>query len=111
LVPFRPGPDPRRHKGSRPKTLDQLRALVQQIAHKQIPDKDGNPITVVEAIMRTWAKSKEPALQRAFIEYGFGKVPDKLDADMLGPKTTLILHYGHEKRDQDQLQSKPRLEY
>jgi hypothetical protein len=103
LIPFRPGPDPRRHKGGRPKSFEQFRALAQQIAAKEIQDANGNPISVGEAILRTWAKSKEPQLQRAFIEYAFGKVPEKMDASVLGSKPTLILHYGHEKdkRDQD----------
>src|SRR6516162_9085332 len=88
LIPFRPGPDPRRHKGGRPKSFEQFRALAQQIAAKEIQDANGNPISVGEAILRTWAKSKEP---------------EKMDASVLGSKPTLILHYGHEKdkRDQD----------
>jgi len=103
LIPFRKGADSRRNLNGRPKSFNQFRELAQAIAHKTIPDKDGNEISVGEAILRTWAKSKEPQLQRAFIEYAFGKVPDKILADGLENKTTLILHYGHEKdkRDQD----------
>ena len=41
--------------------------------------------------------SREPALQRAFVEYAFGKVPDKLETDPLENKTRLVLHYGHER--------------
>ena len=51
----------------------------------------------VEAILRSWAKSDEPQLQRAFVGYAFGKVPDKLETDPLENKQTLILHYGHER--------------
>ena len=36
-------------------------------------------------------------LQRAFVEYAFGKVPDKLETDPLEEKKMLILYYGHEK--------------
>jgi len=32
----------------------------------------------------------------------FGKVPDKPDATGLESKTTLILHYGHERPDRDE---------
>jgi hypothetical protein len=95
--------DARINRTGRPKSFNHFRALAQEIACKVIADKDGNQLTVGEAILRSWAKSKEPQLQRAFIEYAFGKVPDKLDTTLLDAKTTLILHYGHnwEKRDQD----------
>ncbi len=53
-------------------------------------------MTCVEALLRSWAKSSEPVLQRAFVEYAFGKVPDKLETNPLENKKTLILHYGHE---------------
>jgi hypothetical protein len=39
--------------------------------------------------------SPEPALQKAFIEYAFGKVPDKLDMTT-EHKTKLFLNYAHE---------------
>jgi len=42
------------------------------------------------------AKSEEPLLQKAFIEYAFGKVPDKLETNPIENKKALILHYGHE---------------
>ena len=54
-------------------------------------------MSCAEAILRSWAKSDEPQLQRAFVEYAFGKVPDKLETNPLENKTTLLLHYGHEK--------------
>ena len=83
--------------GGRPKSFDQFRALAQAIAHSLTDDPKGNPITVIEKILRSWAESKEPQLQRAFVEYAFGKVPDKLETDPLGGRTTLILNYGHER--------------
>ena len=36
-----------------------------------------------EALLEAWSNSKEPSLQRAFAEYAFGKVPDKLEASGL----------------------------
>jgi|GEM_PF-2027632 hypothetical protein len=100
-IPFRKG-DPRINRKGRARTFEQFRTLAQRIAAKEIGDGAGNLITVGEAILRTWAKSKEPVLQKAFIEYAFGKVPDKLDTlGQLEPKTTLILHYGHEKEKRD----------
>ena len=52
---------------------------------------------IVESILRSWAKSKEPTLQKAFIQYAFGKVPDKFETDPLENKTTLVLHFDHER--------------
>jgi hypothetical protein len=99
-VRFQKG-DKRINRTGRPKSFNHFRALAQEIACKVIADKDGNQLTVGEAILRSWAKSKEPQLQRAFIEYAFGKVPDKLDTSLLDAKTTLILHYGHEREKRD----------
>jgi hypothetical protein len=61
-----------------------------------VTDSEGKRMRCVEAILRSWAKSEEPQLQRAFVEYAFGKVPDKLETDLLEEKKVLILHYGHE---------------
>ena len=35
-------------------------------------------------ILRKWASSNNPQLQRAFIEVAFGKVPDKIDLTTSG---------------------------
>jgi chromosome segregation ATPase len=43
-------------------------------------------------ILRQWAASKNPALQRAFIEIAFGKVPDKVDVTSDGK--VIILEAG-----------------
>jgi hypothetical protein len=69
------------NRKGRPKTFDEARALAQAIAH-EAAKSGGNPIeinghavSVIEAIMRTWATSKDPRLQMAFIEYAIGKPP------------------------------------
>src|SRR6266481_5643549 len=36
-----------------------------------------------------------------FIEYCYGKPPEKVEASGLENKTTLILHYGHERPERD----------
>ncbi len=94
--PFVNGNDPRRNLKGRPRTFDQARALAQSIAHERTTLFKGKLMTVAEKILREWAESKEPQLQKAFIEYCFGKVPDKLESTGLENKKTLILHYGHE---------------
>ncbi len=67
------------NKKGRPKSFDALRELAQQIAHEEVL-QDGKPfvinghtVTVTEAIMRSWAKSKDPRMQQAFIEVAYGK--------------------------------------
>jgi hypothetical protein len=94
--PFSKG-DSRINRSGRPRSFDQFRELAQKIAREKLVVPDGSTITVAEAILRSWAKSKEPILQRAFIEFAFGKVPDKVQALGLEPQTTLILHYAHER--------------
>ena len=94
--PFVKG-DKRINRKGRPKTYDELRRTADMIASELVPGPDGKMISRGELLLRNWIKSKNPLLQRAFVEYWVGKVPDKLETDLLEPKTTLILHYGHER--------------
>jgi hypothetical protein len=87
--------DPRINRLGRPKSFDQIRELAQHIAHEEITDKTGRTLTRADAILRIWSGSKEPSLQKAFMEYAFGKVPDKLEG-VTFPQQTLVLHYDHE---------------
>ena len=96
--------DPRINRKGRPKSFDALRELAQAIAH-EVPMKDGHPLvvdghkaTVAEMNLRQWAQSKNPQLQRAFIEVAFGKVPDGLD--ITGDHKIIFEVY----RDRDPLQ-------
>ncbi len=74
--------DPRINRKGRPRSFDALRELAQQIAHEPTQIVvDGHKVTVAEAILRQWAQSKNPILQRAFIETAFGKVPDDIQLD------------------------------
>ena len=83
--PFKKG-DARINRLGRPRSFDALRELGQQIAHEAAKDKaTGDPIvfngkvaTIAEMILRSWAQSTSPQLQRAFIEVAFGKVPDDI---------------------------------
>ena len=76
--------DKRINRKGRPRSFDEVRKLAQAISHEEAKDADGNVSTVADAILRQWAQSKEPILQKAFIEYAFGKVPDKLEASGAG---------------------------
>lgn len=103
--------DPRINRKGRPKTFDALRELAQQIAHETARKPDGEPlvieghaVTVAEAVMRQWATSKNPQLQRAFVEYAFGKVPDKqevtgADGGEVKTQTRIIIEYADTDAD------------
>jgi len=88
--------DPRINRKGRPKSFDQLRALAQAIAQEEITGKNGQKLTVAEAILRRWAASPEPTLQKAFMEYAYGKAPDKIEGE-LTTKKAITLFYDHER--------------
>jgi hypothetical protein len=77
--------DPRINRLGRPKSFDALRSLAQQVANEvaksggQEAIIDGHKVTVAEAIVRSWALSKNPQLQKAFVEIAYGKVPDPIE--------------------------------
>lgn len=78
--------DPRIWKGGRPKTFDAARALAQQIAHETAKKAggddvviDGHKVTVTEAVLRSWAVSRDPRLQMAFMEWAYGKPTQPVD--------------------------------
>jgi len=83
------------NRSGRPKSFDETRKLAQAILHRELLTKDGKKISVVEAILLQWCKSKEH--QKSLLELAFGKVPDKVDVSGLENKTTLILRYDHER--------------
>jgi hypothetical protein len=89
--------DPRINRKGRPRNFDAVREVFQSVAHEEIKDKNGNALLVIEAIARSWATSKEPMLQKAFVEYCFGKVPDKheREGDLFAP--IVILRHAHEE--------------
>ena len=82
LKPFRKG-DPRINRKGRPKGFDGLRELAQQIAHEAVNVGD-KKFTVVEAILRQWAQSKNAILQKGFLEIAYGKVPDEAINENIG---------------------------
>jgi hypothetical protein len=72
--------DPRINRKGRPKSFDQLRNLAVLVAAEQ----DEGGITRVLEILRDMAKSKEPVKQTKFLEYAYGKVPDRVDLTSAG---------------------------
>jgi hypothetical protein len=87
--------DSRINRKGRPKNFDHFRALALAIAQEDIV-RNGKKMSRAEALLRDWMESPQPALQKAFVEYGFGKVPDKIETSPLENKTRLILHFAHE---------------
>ena len=89
--------DPRINRKGRPRTFDALRSLAQEIAHEAALSGgkpvviDGHIVTVAEAILRQWAQSHNPQLQRAFVEVAFGKVPDDIALHSDGAVTIRIV--------------------
>lgn len=78
---FVPG-DPRINRRGRPRNFDKLRALAVGIAIEMATDEAGAPLVIgdhvateIERLMRSWARSKNPILQRAFVEYAYGPPP------------------------------------
>mgnify|MGYP001616783427 FL=1 len=75
--------DKRINRKGRPRSFDGLRELAQQIAHEAVMIGD-HKFTVTEAILRQWAQSKNPQLQKGFLEIAFGKVPDNMELNQKG---------------------------
>ena len=100
---FMPGFDPKRNLNGRPRTFDAVHALAQRLAREKA--KSGE--LAITDLLRSWRDSDEPTLQKAFVEYAFGKVPDKLETTGLENKTMLILHYDHERPDRTNGQRVP----
>ncbi len=95
--PFVKG-DPRINRKGKPTGFDALRELAQEIAHEKATKGEGqtviwngHSVTIAEYILRSWATSKNPQLQRAFIEVAFGKVPDHLQLTD-GDNKPLLIH-------------------
>jgi hypothetical protein len=97
--PGRPfsGNDSRINRHGRPRHFDQFRKLAQRISHEKVIGPDGDTLTRVESILRSWARSKQPALQLAFVQYAYGKPPEKIETDGLENKPILRLYFAHEE--------------
>lgn len=85
LKPFQKGDDPRRNRNGRPKSFDALRKLAQQIATEDVKQGgqpliiDGHKVTVIEAVMRALASSKNPRDRELFLKYAYGAPPTAVE--------------------------------
>jgi hypothetical protein len=72
--------DKRINRKGRPRNFDALRELAQHIG--QEPHESGiakeRGWSRIEVILRSWAVSGEPQLQKAFVEIAYGKVKDEI---------------------------------
>ena len=94
LKPFRFKKGQSGNPAGRPKSLDQLRARAQEIAH-QLSKSD---LTKSDDILQDWADSKDVRKQELFMWYAYGKPPDKIETT-IDDKRTLHLHWPHERPD------------
>jgi hypothetical protein len=85
--PFVKG-DERINRNGRPSTFDDFRELAIDMAKEPMIDKQGKPVKFPgtddilsrsKAILLQWAQSTDIRKQEKFIEYAFGKVPQKND--------------------------------
>jgi hypothetical protein len=84
--------DLRCNRKGRPKGFDELRRVAQKILGEDAIGADGSVITRAELLFRQWSRSKNPMLQKLFVEIAFGRVPPtKVEANGLEPRTTLVL--------------------
>lgn len=84
LIPFTKG-DKRINRNGRPKNFDALRELAKELGYEPLDIRsDPDAMNHLEDILRDWMTSRNFQKQLAFIQYAFGKVPDKLEVNREG---------------------------
>ena len=109
LKPFQKGDDPRRNRNGRPKSFDALRKLAQQIATEDVKQGgqpliiDGHKVTVIEAVMRALASSKNPRDRELFLKYAYGAPPTAVEVSGKDGGPVQHEHKGQTHGDVDHL--------
>jgi len=89
LKPFT-ADDPRINRNGRPRDYEELRKLVRKVGYEEVVvNEDGSTMTMIESIVRDWMTSKSFRKQLAAIQYGFGKVPEKLEVERNASKIVI----------------------
>ena len=82
--------DPRINRNGRPRDYEELRKMVREVGFEQVGVKeDGTPMTLIESIVRDWMHSKSFNKQLAALQYGYGKVPEKLEVERNASKIVI----------------------
>jgi len=75
-----------RTRSRRPSNLLQLRALALVVAREELRDHEGapvmflgHPITIAEAVLRSWFASRDFRKQEAAMALAFGRAPQKVE--------------------------------
>jgi hypothetical protein len=97
LKPFTRG-DSRINRTGRPKGFDEMRKVAIQLACETVTLSNGRRVSCAEAILRSWLTSPEPTLQKLFLLYCFGPVPEnKVEATDLENRSPIILRLNYER--------------
>lgn len=91
LIPFVKG-DKRINRKGRPKTIKELRSLIQTLLNEGM--RDDPSVTRLETMLRQMMISKSPANNKTVLEYGYGKVPDetKVTGDATQPIVFRVIY-------------------
>lgn len=98
LKPFEKG-DKRINRNGRPKNFDAMRELTRVMGAEIDIRENEAALTYLETILDDWRKSKNYQKQKAFIEYAFGKVPEKME--MINDKSEIMIKWTNDKENED----------
>jgi hypothetical protein len=96
-------PEDRNINGKNAANLAQLRKLALSIGNETVTGKDGTQISRVELILRMWSMSNNWQLQKLFMEYAYGKVPDDVSLNMPQQITFRVIYA--DERDPDNIEA------
>ena len=95
------------NRSGRPGKFDELQKLTIEIFHEPAISNgqelviNGHRVTQIEAIIRKWIMSGNPALQQKAVEIAFGKVPDNVDITSGGLPLKVTFEYAGDNDQTD----------